>query len=110
MGWTVDNQKMKISGALTAAQKATLNDWAARIGRNTDPKTASSASDMDYEVLKGATSTMKIGKANGVPVKCCSIRLSQGCRAYFVQIDSTKQVVLLKVGDHVPPNWPSQIL
>ncbi|WP_291296563.1 hypothetical protein [Elioraea sp.] len=109
MAWTLNNENMKAVGAMSKVEKDLFNDWARAVSNGEHPKSAAEGWDSDYESYKGAPTKMTIGGKKGSAVKCCSIRLSQGNRVYFVQAESQKMVIVLRVGDHKEPDWPKEI-
>lgn len=101
--WRLNNDGASKGGESTDSEKKQFNTWAQAVIKGNHPKTEADRWDSDYEVLK--TKKMDIEGQKGVEVKCCSIRLSQGNRVYFYQIDSIKFVKVLRTGDHKPPSW-----
>jgi hypothetical protein len=109
VAWTLNNENMTVIGGMSKVEKDLFNDWAAAVADGEHPKSAAEGWDSDYESHKGAPTTMTIGGKKGSAVKCCSIRLSKSSRVYFVQAESQKMVIVLRVGDHEPPAWPKVI-
>ena len=104
MSWKLKNEGAREIGSMKAAEKKRLNDWMDAVSRGANPKTEAEKWDSDYEVLR--TKTTEVNGKKGVSVKCCSIRLAQSNRVYFVQADSAEFVKVLRYGDHSEPTWP----
>lgn len=104
MAWKLNNEGAKEVGSMKQAEKTQLNNWMHAVSTGAHPKTEADKWDSDYEVLHSKTSTVDDKK--GVSIKCCSIRLTQSNRVYFVQVDSAQYVKVLKYGDHSEPTWP----
>lgn len=101
--WKINTDGVtKVAGSTESALK-NLNTWVKAVGDGKHPITEAKKWDSHYEQMK--KKTMEVEGKKGVEVLCCSIRLAEGDRAYFYQIDSIKFVKLLRYGDHKEPSW-----
>jgi hypothetical protein len=111
VSWKINNSKQKVSGDMQDAEKTQFNAWGKKVAGGSDPKSAASSWDSDYEVLNKAKISVTDDKKKKTvhDAKCCSIRLSKGNRVYFMQIDDLQLCVVLKAGDHKEPTWLKEI-
>ena len=101
--WRIDSASAKKIGQTTGAGLTNVNSWIKAVHDGKHPKEAAKAWDSDYEILH--TKSLEVEGKKGVAVNCCSIRLAEGNRVYFYQIDSVKLVKVLRYGDHKEPSW-----
>ena len=101
--WRIDSSAAKKIGETTGAGLVNVNAWIKAVHDGKHPKESAKGWDSDYEILK--TVKKEVEGKKGVDVQCGSIRLAQGNRVCFYQIDSVKLVKVLRYGDHKEPSW-----